>query len=89
MISQTTDKLISMFLIGKNYNIWVRQATFVLIGRDKLEFINEEIFIPIPATVGELTDDGKRVTREWRKSDNIVAGWLLATMEPYISKIMT
>jgi hypothetical protein len=35
-----------------------------LIGRDKLEFINGEITIPIQATIGKPTDDEKRTIRE-------------------------
>jgi hypothetical protein len=70
-------------LDGKIYNIWVRQATFGLIGRDKFEFVNGEIIIPVPTTVGEPTDAEKRAIIEWCKSDNKVVGWLLATMEPH------
>jgi hypothetical protein len=43
----------------------------------------------VPPTPGEPTKDEKRAIREWRNNDNIVAGWLLATMEPHIAKIMT
>jgi gag-polypeptide of LTR copia-type len=74
MTSQTTDKLTSVLLNGKNYNIWIRQATFGLIGRDKLVFANGEITILVPTTVGEPTDDEKRAIRERRKSDNKEAG---------------
>jgi hypothetical protein len=89
MSTQTSDKLTSILLDGKNYNIWVRQATFGLIGRDNLEFANGETIIRVPVTPGEPVEDEKRVIREWRKNDNKVAGWLLATMEPHITKIMT
>jgi gag-polypeptide of LTR copia-type len=50
MSTQTSDKLTSILLDGKNYNIWVRQATFGLIGRDKLKFVNGEATIPVPVT---------------------------------------
>jgi gag-polypeptide of LTR copia-type len=43
----------------------------------------------VPTIRGEPTEDEKRAIREWGKSDNRVAAWLLATMEPHISKIMT
>jgi hypothetical protein len=64
MTSQTTDKLTLVLLDGKNYNICVIQATFGLIGRDKLEFVNGENTIPLSATVRERADDEKRDIRE-------------------------
>jgi gag-polypeptide of LTR copia-type len=60
-----------------------------LIGRDKLEFVNEETTISVPVTSEEPTEDEKRAIREWCKNDNRVVRWLLATMEPHITKIMT
>jgi gag-polypeptide of LTR copia-type len=73
MSTQTSDKLTSILLDGKNYNIWVRQATFGLIGRDKLEFVNGEATIPVPVTPENPIEDEKRAIREWRKNDNRVA----------------
>jgi gag-polypeptide of LTR copia-type len=69
--------------------MWARQVSFELIGRDKLEYVNGEFTMPVPTIMGEPTEDEKKAIREWRKSDNRVAAWLLATMEPHISKIMT
>jgi hypothetical protein len=43
----------------------------------------------VPNVIGAPTEEEKRAIREWRKNDNRVAGWLLAIMEPHISKIMT
>jgi gag-polypeptide of LTR copia-type len=74
MSNQTTDKLTSVLLNGKNYNVWVSQVTFGLIGRDKLEFVNGEFNIPVPVTSEEPTDDEKRAIKEWRKNDNSVTG---------------
>jgi gag-polypeptide of LTR copia-type len=89
MTNQSSDKLTSILLDGKNYNIWARQASFGLIGREKLEYVNGEIPMPVPNVAGAPTKEEKRAIREWRKNDNRVAGWLLATVEPHISKIMT
>jgi gag-polypeptide of LTR copia-type len=89
MTSSNSDKLTSILLDGKNYNIWARQASFGLIGREKLEYVNGEITVPVPRITGGPTDEEKKAIREWRKNDNRVAGWLLATMEPHIAKIMT
>jgi gag-polypeptide of LTR copia-type len=89
MTNQSTEKLTSMLLDGKNYNMWARQVSFELIGRDKFEYVNGEFTMPVPTIMGEPTEDEKKAIKEWRKSDNRVAAWLLATMEPHISKIMT
>jgi hypothetical protein len=45
--------------------------------------------MPVPIVMGEPLEDENKAIREWRKSDNRVAAWLLATMEHHISKIMT
>jgi hypothetical protein len=52
-----------VLLDGKNYNIWVTQSTFELIGRDKLEFVNGEFTIPVPVTAEEPTNNEKRAIR--------------------------
>jgi tetrahydromethanopterin S-methyltransferase subunit G len=62
--SQTTHKLSSVLLDGKNYNILVKKVTFGIIDRDKVEFVNGEITIQVPTTVGEPIDDEKRAIRE-------------------------
>jgi hypothetical protein len=59
-----------MMLNDKNYHLWARQATFSLIGRDKLEHVNGENPIPIPKISGEPTKQEKRAIREWHKNDN-------------------
>jgi gag-polypeptide of LTR copia-type len=89
MSTQNTEKITSVMLNGKNFNMWARQATFGLVGRDRFEFVNGDITMPVPAVVGAPTVEEKVAIREWRKRDNQVAGWLLATMEPYVAKIMT
>jgi hypothetical protein len=40
MISQNSDKLTSILIGDKNYNIWARQASFGLIGQEQLEYVN-------------------------------------------------
>jgi gag-polypeptide of LTR copia-type len=51
--------------------------------------VNGDITMPVPAATGAPTAEEKVTIREWRKRDNQVADWLLATMEPHIVKIMT
>jgi hypothetical protein len=53
-----------VLLDGKNYNILVKKVTFGIIDRDKVEFVNGEITIQVPTTVGEPIDDEKRAIRE-------------------------
>jgi hypothetical protein len=48
MTNQQADKLTSVLLNGKNYNMWVRQASFGLIDRDKIEYVNYDIPVPVP-----------------------------------------
>jgi hypothetical protein len=69
-MSQNIEKLTYVTLNNKNYHLWARQATFDLIGRDKLEHVNGENLIPIPKISSEPTEEKKRAIREWRKNDN-------------------
>jgi gag-polypeptide of LTR copia-type len=71
-MSQPIEKLTSVMLTGKNYHLWARQATFGLIGRDKLELVNGERPTPIPKKIGESTKEEKKALREWRRDDNKV-----------------
>jgi gag-polypeptide of LTR copia-type len=89
MTNKNSDRLTPILLDGKNYNVWAKQTSFGLIGREKLEYVNGEITMPVPKTTGDPTNDEKKAIREWKKNENRVAGWLLATMEPHIAKIMT
>jgi gag-polypeptide of LTR copia-type len=88
-VNPNTEKITSVMLNGKNFNMWARQATFGLVGRDRFEFVNGDITMSVPAATGSLTAEEKVTIREWRKRDNQVVGWLLATMEPHVAKIMT
>jgi gag-polypeptide of LTR copia-type len=83
-MSQPIEKLTSVILTGKNYHLWARQAIFGLIGRDKLELVNGERSAPFPKKSGEPTEEEKKALREWRRDDNKVCSWLIATMEPCI-----
>jgi hypothetical protein len=73
-----------VLLDGNNYNMWTIQVSFGLIDRDKLEYVNDELTMAVQRIFEALTEDEKKTIREWRKSDNIVVGWILATMEPHI-----
>jgi gag-polypeptide of LTR copia-type len=88
MTNQSTDKLTSVLLDGKNYNMWVRQVSFGLFGIDKFEYVNGEFTMPVPSIIGEPTENEKKANMEWRKSDNRVVASLLATMELLIFKVM-
>jgi gag-polypeptide of LTR copia-type len=52
-------------------------------------YINDEIIKPIPRSAGALTEEENKALKDWKKNDNKVAGWLLATMDPHIIKIIT
>jgi hypothetical protein len=86
MSTQNTERITSMRLNGKNFNMWARHATFGQVGRDIFVFVNGDITMPV---VGVPTVEEKVVIREWRKRDNQVVVWLLAIMEPHVAKIMT
>jgi hypothetical protein len=89
-MSQPIEKLTSVMLTGKNYHMWTRQATFGLIGRDKIELVNDERPTPISKKkTGELTEEEKKALREWRRDDNKVRSWLIAIMKPIISEVMS
>jgi hypothetical protein len=57
-ISQNAEKLTSVMLNCKNYHMWARQATFELIGRDKLEHVDGENPISVPKVSGDPTEEG-------------------------------
>jgi gag-polypeptide of LTR copia-type len=84
----TNDKLTSVLLNSNNYQVWVRQATFGLISRDKLEHVtgDKKRLILAGATA---TDAEKASIKKWDKDDTLVIGWLLASMETQISDLMT
>jgi gag-polypeptide of LTR copia-type len=84
-----TEKLTSVMLDGKNYLLWVRQVTFSLISRDKLEYVTGESKVPAPASIGAPTVEGSRAIKQWRKDDTLVIGWLLSTMVPHINDLMS
>jgi gag-polypeptide of LTR copia-type len=72
----TSLKLISMFLNGKNYQAWAKPARISLKGKGKLRYINSTRPRPVPATEAE----------EWEVQDNIILSWLLHSMKPNISE---
>jgi hypothetical protein len=74
MTNQQADKLTSVLLNGKKYNMWVRQASFGLIDRDKIEYVNYDIPVPVPQETSAPTEEEKKAIREWKKNDNRVAG---------------
>ena len=88
-MSQHIERLTGVLLNGKNYHLWARQVTFGLIGRDKFEHVTGEKSKPKAEDPTHPTVEERKEISEWRKSDNLVMSWLLATMEPHISDLMT
>jgi gag-polypeptide of LTR copia-type len=64
MSNQAVERLTSVLLDGKNYNMWVRQVLFRLVGRDKLEYINDEITKPVPRSARALTEEENKAHKE-------------------------
>jgi gag-polypeptide of LTR copia-type len=62
-----TNKLTSIILDGKNYNVWAIQTSFGLIGREKLEYVNGEITMSVPKITGAPTDDEKKSSENGRR----------------------
>jgi hypothetical protein len=76
-MSQNIEKLTSVLLNGKNYHLWIRQATFGLIGRDRLEHVNGEKLMPqlsIPPLASEM-----KVVKAWLKDDNQTCSLLIVS----------
>jgi hypothetical protein len=53
--------------------MWVRQASFGLIGQDKIEYVNGDIPVPVPQETGappkrrrRPSKSGKGMTIEWQ-----------------------
>jgi hypothetical protein len=84
----TNDKLTSVLLNDNNYQVWVRQAIFGLISRDKFKHVTGDKKRPIPAGA-TATDVEKASIKKWDKDDTLVIGWLLASMKTQISDLMT
>jgi hypothetical protein len=56
----TNDKLTSLLLNDNNYQVWVRQATFGLISRDKLEHVTGDK--PKPILAGATATDAEKAS---------------------------
>jgi gag-polypeptide of LTR copia-type len=63
MSNQAVERLTSVLLDDNNYNIWAKQVTFELVGRDKLEYVNGEISMHKPVAAEAPTEDEKRHSR--------------------------
>jgi gag-polypeptide of LTR copia-type len=69
----THDKLTSVLLNGNNYQVWVRQATFGLISRDRLEYVTGDK--PRPVLTGATATDAEKANiKKWDKDDTLVIG---------------
>jgi gag-polypeptide of LTR copia-type len=74
MSNQAIERLTSVLLDDKNYNMWARQVSFRLVDIDKLEYVNGEITKPVPRSAGALTEEENKALKDWKKNDNKVAG---------------
>jgi gag-polypeptide of LTR copia-type len=74
MSNQTVERLTSMLLDGKNYNMWAKQVSFRLDDRDKLEYVNDEITKPVPRSAGALIEEMTKSLKDWKNNDNKVVG---------------
>jgi gag-polypeptide of LTR copia-type len=72
--NQAIERLTLVLLDDKNYNMWARQVSFGLVGRDELEYVNGEITKPVLRSVGALTEELNKALKEWKKNDHKVAG---------------
>jgi gag-polypeptide of LTR copia-type len=82
-MSQETIKLTSELLNEKNYLSWARSVTFALSGRGKLGHVTDTKPKPVAAKPAEeaLAID------EWQMADHSVITWILASIEPKLSKM--
>ena len=70
----TTLKLTTFPLNGKNYSIWLNPAERALSGKRALGFVNGRITRP--------TDTSSEEYENWYYNDNLVYTWILNSMEP-------
>jgi gag-polypeptide of LTR copia-type len=64
MSNQAIERLTSVLLDGKNYNMWARQVSLGLVGRDKLEYVNGEITKLVPRSAGALTEEENKALKD-------------------------
>ncbi|XP_078169212.1 uncharacterized protein LOC144563603 [Carex rostrata] len=86
-MSQSHEKLTGVMLDGRNYHVWARQVIFSLSGREKSEHIDPEN--KAPKQSNPPTEPEKRALARWKVSDHTVITWLLATMEPKVSELLS
>jgi gag-polypeptide of LTR copia-type len=72
----TSLRLTSMLLNGKNYQSWAKAAQISFRGKSKIGYIDGTR--QKPTTTLE--------TEEWEIHDSIILSWLLHSMEPSISE---
>ena len=86
-MAQNSEKLTAVVLNGKNYHVWARQVNFALSSREKSNHISKDYSVPkLSATP---TESEKKELAKWRISDHTVITWLLATMEPQVSDLLS
>jgi gag-polypeptide of LTR copia-type len=72
----TSLRLTSMLLNGKNYRSWAKATRISLRGKGKIGYIDGTRQKPITALEAE----------EWEIQDSIILSWLLHSIEPSISE---
>ncbi|KAJ1685052.1 hypothetical protein LUZ63_016442 [Rhynchospora breviuscula] len=86
-MSIETSKLTSELLNEKNYMSWAKSVTFALSGRGKLGHVTGSKEKPVPAKSSDITDEEKQKMEEWQMADHCVISWILASIEPRLSKM--
>ncbi|KAJ3706649.1 hypothetical protein LUZ61_010354 [Rhynchospora tenuis] len=86
-MSLETNKLTSELLNEKNYMSWAKSVTFALSGRGKLGHVTGTKTRPVPAKPSEPTDEENQKIEEWQTADHCVMSWVLASIEPRLSRM--
>ena len=64
---------IGIKLDGTNYALWSQVVEMYVAGKDKLNYINDDL--PQPSTIDPFF-------RRWRTENATVKGWLIGSMDP-------
>ncbi|KAJ4781016.1 01P13-2 [Rhynchospora pubera] len=86
-MSLESNKLTSELLNERNYLSWAKSVTFTLSGKGKLGHVTGTKTKPTPAKPSEPTDEDNRKIEEWQMADHCVMSWILASIEPRLSKM--
>jgi gag-polypeptide of LTR copia-type len=71
----------------KNYMSWVKSVTLTLSGRGKLGHVTGTKKKPIAEKPAEPTAEENQKIEDWQMTDHLVMSWILASIEPQLSKM--